>query len=186
MYREVFQSLNESIKKRNTPDSFILGVGNNSKEVIHRGYIKDASFPLKYDFMPDGKGHSNSGTHVYSFKDGNRSGVVEISHRYRPNLSGHETLSTVSFEMNQGNSPEDIEVHRMIMPALRHHLKSHGPDIINFGDGVPYVDSLIRRMGSDFETFETKGKKIIKRKIDPKVKRIVSHIKKKINNKKEM
>ena len=184
MYREVFQSLNESIKKRNTPDSFVLGVGDNSKEVIHRGYIKDASFPLKYDFMPDGKGHSNSGTHVYSFKDGNRSGVVEISHRYRPNLSGHETLSTVSFEMNQGDSPEDIEIHRMSIPALRHHLKSHGPDIINFGDGIPYVDSLIRRMGSDFETFETKGKKIVKRKIDPKVKRIVSHIKKKINNKK--
>jgi hypothetical protein len=86
--------------------------------------------------------------------------------------------------MNQGDSPEDIEVHRMIIPALRHHLKSHGPDIINFGDGIPYVDSLIRRMGSDFETFETKGKKIVKRKIDPKVKRIVSHIKKKINTKK--
>lgn len=184
MYREVFQSLNESIKKRNTPDSFLpKQVGG--KDVIHRGYIKDATFPLKYDFIPDGKGHANSGTHVYSFNDSNKSGVIEIKHNYRPNLSGHETVSRISFEMNQGESPEDIQVHRMLLPVLKHHVKSHGPDIIRFGDNVPFVDTLIRKLGSDFESFETKSNKMVKRKIDPKVSRIISNIKKRINNNKE-
>ena len=87
MFNELFQSLHESIKKRNTPDSFIPS-DIISSDVIHRGYIKDATFPLKYDFVPDGKGHSNSGSHVYSFRDNNLSGVIEINHRYNPSMSG--------------------------------------------------------------------------------------------------
>jgi hypothetical protein len=185
MINEIFQSLHESIKKRNTPDSF-LPKPIEAKDVIHRGYIKDATFPLKYDFVPDGKGHENSGTHVYSFKDGKRSGVIEINHKHRPNLSGHETVSTISFEMNDGEKLDDIQIHRMIMPALSHHMRSHGPDIIKFGDNVPFVDTLIRKLGSDFESFVTKGNKMVKRKIDPKVGRIISNIRKRLNNKKEM
>jgi hypothetical protein len=185
MYSELFQSLNESIKKRNTPDSFIPKKVEG-KDVIHRGYIKDATFPLKYDFVPDNKGHSNSGTHVYSFNNGNQSGIIEINHKHRPNLSGHETISNISFEMNGGEDLEDIHIHRMIMPALKHHMKSHGPDIVKFGDNVPFVDTLIRKLGSDFESFDTKGNKMVKRKIDPKVKRIINNIRKRINTKKEM
>lgn len=184
MFDELFQSLHESIKRRNTPDSFIPS-DIISKDVIHRGYIKDASFPLKYDFIPDGKGHSNSGSHVYSFRDGENSGLIEIKHIHKPNLSGHETVSTISFEMNQGKSPEEIEIHRMILPALNHHVRSHGPDIIKFEESIPFIDTLIRKLGSNFESFETKGNKIVKRKIDPRTQRIIGHIKTKINKIKE-
>ena len=168
MINEIFNSIHESIKRRNTPDSFIPS-DLISKDIIHRGYIKDASFPLKYDFIPDGKGHSNSGSHVYSFRDGDRSGIIEINHRYKPNLSGHETISNISFEMNNGKSPEEIEIHRMILPALQHHI----------------VETLIRKLGSNFESFETKGNQIVKRKIDPRTQRIIGHIRSKINKNKE-
>ena len=184
MINEIFNSIHESIKRRNTPDSFIPS-DLISKDIIHRGYIKDASFPLKYDFIPDGKGHSNSGSHVYSFRDGDRSGIIEINHRYKPNLSGHETISNISFEMNNGKSPEEIEIHRMILPALQHHMKSHGPDIIRFGENIPFVETLIRKLGSNFESFETKGNQIVKRKIDPRTQRIIGHIRSKINKNKE-
>jgi len=182
MFDKLFQSLHESIKKRNTPDSFIPS-DVVARDVIHRGYIKDATFPLKYDFVPDGKGHSNSGSHVYSFKDNNINGVVEINHRYNPSMSGHETISQLSFEMNQGDSPSEVDVYRMILPALNHHMRSHGPDIIRFGENIPFADTLIQKLGSNFDTFNINGNTIVKKKIDPKTQRIMRHIKNKLNNK---
>jgi hypothetical protein len=184
MIDDVFKSLHESIKRRNTPDSFIPP-DIIARDVIHRGYIKDATFPLKYDFVPDGKSHANSGNHVYSFRDKNLSGVIEIDHKYRPNMSGHETVSQLSFEMNQGDSPSEIEIHRMVLPALKHHIRSHEPDVIRFGENVPFIDTLIRKIGSNFESFDVRGNKIVKKKIDPRTQRIIGHIRSKINKNKE-
>lgn len=185
MYREVFQSLNESIKKRNTPDSFLPPVASE-KETIHRGYLKTASLPIRYDFKPDGKGGANSGTHAYVFKDKDRSGIVEISFRHAPSMSGHETSSKISYEMVRGDPLEDIDAHRIIIPILKHHLKSHAPDSIQFNNTIPFQDDLIRRMGDSFDEFEKQTKdgvvKIAKRILDPKIGRIVSHIKNKLNN----
>jgi hypothetical protein len=184
MINEVFKSLHESIKRRNTPDSFIPS-DIIAKDVIHRGYIKDATFPLKYDFVPDSKGHANSGNHVYSFKNRNMSGVIDISHEYRPDMSGRETVSKLSFEMNQGESPTEIDLHRMVLPALKHHIRSHEPDVIKFEENIPFIETLIRKIGSKFESFDIKGNTIVKKKIDPKTQRIIGHIRSKINKNKE-
>ena len=182
IYREVFQSLHESVKKRYSPETF-LPPKSNGREVIHRGYIKDATFPLRYDFIPDGKGTSNSGVHAYYFNDGGRRGVIQIEHRYSPLVSGHETKSKLSFEIFDGGSLEPIDIHRMLVPALTHHNRSHKPDIIEFDESVKdSADDLISRLGDVFELGERKNKKIIRRKLDPKISRVVSHIRKKLNN----
>lgn len=185
MYREVFQSLNESIKRRNSPDAYIPPKGG-MRDVIHRGYIKDATFPLRYDFIPDGKGSSNSGTHAYYFNDGGSRGVVEIKHRYSPTMDGRETKSILSFEMIDGKPLDSIDIHRMIAPALMHHNRSHAPDVIEFDHSVSdSVDDLISRLGSAFEPGEVsrngKSTKVAKRKIEPKVSRIISHIRERLN-----
>jgi hypothetical protein len=111
--------------------------------------------------------------------------VIEIDHKYRPNMSGHETVSQLSFEMNQGDPPSEIEIHRMVLPALKHHIRSHEPDIIRFGENVPFIDTLIRKIGSNFESFDVRGNKIVKKKIDPRTQRIIGHIRSKINKNKE-
>ena len=54
MFNELFQSLHEAVKKRNTPDSYIID-GEKNSDVIHRGYVRNAPFPLRHDFLPDGK-----------------------------------------------------------------------------------------------------------------------------------
>lgn len=188
MFDEIFQSLHESIKRRNTPDSYIPKE-IESRDVIHRGYIKNSPFSLRYDFVPDNKNYSHSGKHIYSFADNGNNGIIEISHSYKPTNSGHETNSTVSFEELNGKSLEDIQIHRILIPALNHHLKSHGPDIVKFGDGIPYPEDLSRRLGSEFESFEKKTQNgstfISKKKLDPKISRVISHIRNKINKKKE-
>ena len=84
--------------------------------------------------------------------------------------------------MNQGDSPSEIDVYRMILPALNHHMRSHGPDIIKFGENIPFADTLVQKLGSNFDTFNTKGSTIVKKKIDPKTQRIMRHIKNKLNN----
>lgn len=181
MYREVFQSLNESIRKRNSPEAFLPPKGER-RDVIHRGYIKDATFPLRYDFIPDGKGSSNSGIHAYYFNDGSRKGVIQIQHRYAPLISGHETKSKLSFEMFEGKPLDPIDIHRMIVPALMHHNKSHIPDIIEFDDSVKEsMDDLIFRLGDTFEIGNRKSGKIVRRKLDPKISRVITHINKKLN-----
>lgn len=188
MIEQVFQSLHESIKRRNTPDSYIPK-SPEARDVIHRGYVKSASFPLRYDFIPDNKGNSNSGRHIYSFADKGINGIIEILHKDKTLNSGHETNSTVSFELTNGNSLKDIDVHRILIPAMNHHLRSHSPDIIKFSDGIPFPNDLSRRLGSGFESFEKKTENgstfISKKKLDPKISRVITHIRNKINNKKE-
>jgi hypothetical protein len=188
MYREVFQSLNESIKRRNSPDSYLPPKGT-MRDVIHRGYIKDATFPLRYDFIPDGKGTSNSGVHAYYFNNEGTRGVIEIKHRYAPKTTGHETSSKISFEMIDGKPLDSIDLHRMIVPALMHHNRSHTPDIIEFDKSISdSAEDLISRLGDKFEPGETirmgETVRFVKRKLDPKISRVISHIKSKLNNNK--
>jgi hypothetical protein len=181
MHKEVFQSLHESIRKRNTPDHYVID-SSPRRDVIHRGYLRgDVEFPMRYDFIPDGSTYKNSGRHVYHFRDGNISGVIEIMHTYSPTSDGHETTSVLSFEKLSGSLPE-INIHRLLIPTLNHHIKSHDPDIIKFSDGIPFPDDMISRLGSKFDNFKNT---MVKKKIDPKITRILSHIKNKLNTTKE-
>jgi hypothetical protein len=183
MFNELFQSLQESIKKRNTPDNYVIDNSIPSSDVIHRGYLRgDVEFPLRYDFIPDNSSYRNAGRHIYHFKNEDVSGIIEIDHKYKPTNSGHETSSSVYFHGIQGSLPR-INIHRLLIPTLNHHIKSHDPDVINFKDNVPFPDDMIERLGSNFEGFIANGKAIAKKKLDPKIGRIVSHIKNKLNSK---
>ena len=51
MFNELFQSINESIKKRNNPDDFLPSASSHG-DVIHRGYLRNAAFPIRYSFIP--------------------------------------------------------------------------------------------------------------------------------------
>lgn len=178
MINHVFQSLHEAVKKRNNPEDFLPQ--NLTRDVIHRGYLRKTSYPIKYDLIPDGK-TKNTGKHIYSFKNGNSYGFLEIDHKYSPTMSGHETKSNIHFEM-EGKSPmEKIDIYRsFIVPSFLHHTSSHDPDIINFKDTVINTDDLVRRLGSKFETVN--GSSLTARKkLDPKISRIFGHIKKKLN-----
>jgi hypothetical protein len=180
MINNVFQSVHEAVKKRNNPEDFLPQ--NSSKDIIHRGYLKKSSYPIKYDLLPDGK-TKNTGKHVYSFKQGNFSGILEIDHTYSPLISGHETRSKIHFEINNKSPEEEIQIYRsFIVPSFMHHIESHRPDIINFNDSVINSDDLVRRLGNSFESIP--GKSIsAKRKLDPKISRIFAHIKKRLNTK---
>ena len=181
MYNDVFKSLNESIKKRNSPADFLPVDKKDLKDVIHRGYLKKSAYPIKWDIVPDGK-TKNSGKHIYSFRSGGASGILEIEHEYAPQNSGHETRSKVHFELNGKPPEEDIQIYRsFIVPSLMHHMKSHNPDIVDFSDSVMHPDDLIRRLGNKFEI--NKNGKSAKKKVDPKILRVISHIKKHINKK---
>ena len=179
MFDIVFTSLNESIKKRNKPEDFIPNA-KSSGDIIHRGYLKTGEYPIKYSFMPDGKGSSNTGSHIYNFKDKGLNGIVEISHRYSPTLSGHETKSHVQFEYTGKEKLDPIDLHRMMLPIINHHIESHDPDIISFGKSVKYADDIIRRMGVSYTTTKGKESTIAKKSVDPKFKRVLSHIKRKM------
>lgn len=181
MYKDLFQSINESIKKRNNPEDF-LPTNYEGKDIIHRGYINNAAYPIRYSFMPDDKGGSNSGLHIYHFKDKNINGVVEIHHKYSPNVSGHETRSVVSFENLGKDKLDSIDLHRMMLPIISHHVRSHDPDVIHFKNNIKYGKDIIRRLGSSYQTNDNK---IAKKVIDPKMKRILSHVKNKLNRNKE-
>jgi hypothetical protein len=54
-------------------------------------------------------------------------------------------------------------------------------DIVDFSDSVMHSDDLIRRLGNKFEI--NKNGKSAKKKVDPKILRVISHIKKHINKK---
>jgi len=181
MINEVFKSIHESIKRRNTEDSYIPLSDVPSKDVIHRGYIRKTGIPIRYDMIPDGK-HGNSGKHVYHFKDGNNAGFMEIDHKITPKTSGHETISTVKFEM-EGVPEIPIELYRgVIVPAFIHHYESHEPDIIDFDSSVIHSNDLIRRLGSKFDMSEKEnGSRRAIKKLDPKISRILVHIKKTLN-----
>jgi hypothetical protein len=176
----VFNSLNESIKKRYNPDDFIPKK-SSEKDIIHRGYIKNARYPIKYSFIPNNK-TPNSGSHIYSFNTGGISGVVEINHRYSPSMNGHETKSHVQFEYTGNNEKfESIDLHRMILPIITHHVESHDPDIISFGKSIKNVDDIIRRIDSNMVVTKGENSTVAKKSIDPKTKRVLSHIRKKLN-----
>lgn len=183
MIKSVFNSLNESIKKRYNPDDFIPNK-SSEKDIIHRGYIKNAKHPIKYSFIPDDK-TPNSGSHIYSFNTGGMSGVVEINHRYAPTMNGHETKSHVQFEYTGGQKLEPIDLHRMILPIINHHVKSHDPDILSFGKSVKNVEDIVRRIDSNMTVTKGESATIAKKSIDPKTKRVLSHIRRKLNNKEE-
>lgn len=187
MINKVFQSLHESIKRRNTPDSFIPPKIPYGKDVVHRGYLKSTSYPIRYDYIPDEK-TSNSGSHVYSFTDGGRKGVVEIIHKYSPKMSGHETISKINFEITENLTEEYIDIYRgAILPSILHHIKSHAPDILHFSRSVKYADDILRRIKGDFDMVEREspeGKIVLgKRILDPKISRVSAYIKKRINKK---
>lgn len=191
MFNDLFQSLHESVKKRNIPDSYII---NEPKDVnvIHRGYITNATVPLKYDYIAkENAASKNEGDHIYKFGSANKGGVVHIIHNLNKNQeSGHETTSTINLEVN--GIEKNIDLMRTIVPAVMHHIKSHSPDIIKFTKEFKFTKDLLDRLDPD-------GKKYTKKKtksgttiqliqpIDEKSKRIISHIKRKlsINNNKE-
>ena len=190
MYKPVFQSLNEAIKVRNTPDSFLPMSDVPSKDVIHRGYIRKTGIPIRYDVIPDGK-YSNSGKHIYHFKDGNSSGFLEIDHKINPKMDGRETFSSVKFEMSGDPKEIPIDIYRgVIVPAILHREQSHKPDVFDFDSSVVHSDDIIRRLGSKFEFSESstpdgKPRRKASRKMDPKVSRILTHIKKRLNKRKK-
>lgn len=191
MIDKLFQSLHESVKKRNTPDSYVIEDPKDI-DVIHRGYIKNAAMPLKYDFIPreDGKSR-NEGDHVYKFGSTTKGGVVHIDHRVNKNQeSGHETTSTFASEIS--NLQTDIDLRRTIIPAVLHHIKSHDPDILKFKSGFKFLSDIMKELDPEKKKFAIKKTKfgtiLIKNTpIDEKSKRIVSHIKSKmsINKNKE-
>lgn len=188
MHKEVFQSLHESIRRRNTPEDFLPSM-IDGKDVIHRGYLRNAAFPIRCDFIPDGRGHKNSGTIAYSFKDGDTTGVVEIKHQYSPNMAGHETSSRISYEQTNGENLDPIDIHRVLIPILNHHMQSINPDILEFEKSIKHSDDLIRRFATDYETSQRNSSngsiRIAKRKIDPKTERIISNIRRRLNKNKE-
>lgn len=184
MINEIFQSVNESIKRRNNPEDF-LPKNSIDKEIIHRGYIKNAQFPIRYSFIPDGKGNVNSGLHIYNFKDKNINGVVEISHKYSPSMSGHETKSHIQFEYLGSDKLDSIDLHRMVLPIINHHVKSHNPDVFSFSKSIKNADDIVRRLGSSYISTKGEHSTIAKKIIDPKTDRILKHIKKKLNTNKE-
>lgn len=188
MFDHVFQSLHESVKKRNTPDSFIPSKTPGGRDVIHRGYLKKTGFPIKYDFVPDNK-LPNSGTHVYNFKNKDVKALLSILHDVKePNKSGHETTSRVSFEFT-GKQPDGhpIELYRdFILPAFTHHVQSHKPEIVIIEPGFHYSEDMLRRLGVNYDVKKKTGKNgttfIGTKKLDSKIKRILSSVKKSLNN----
>lgn len=183
MYDDVFKSLNESVRKRNKPEDF-LPHDTEGRDVIHRGYLKRSTYPIRYDMIPDGK-TKNTGKHIYNFKNGDASGFMEIDHKYSPSLSGHETVSKINFEIEGKPEDQEIQIYRsFIVPSIMHHVESHKPDIIHFLPSVVNSEDLFRRLGSSFEMLKTDDNKLVaKRKVDPKISRIFTHIKKSLNNK---
>lgn len=186
MINEVFQSLHEAVKRRNTPDSFIPGK-SDSKDVIHRGYLTKTGVPIKYDFIPDGK-FANSGTHVYNFKDRTTRALLTVNHRIKdPDKKGYETSSEISFEM-MGDAPKDhpVNLYRtFILPAFRHHMDTHRPEIITVNPGIEFAEDMVRRMGNSYEISQTKTPLGISftgtKKLDSKIQRILASVKKSLN-----
>ena len=185
MINEIFQSLHESVKKRNKPEDFLPLDDASKKDVIHRGYLTKTIYPIKYDMMPTGRTR-NTGKHIYHFRSGGASGFLEIDHDYEPSTTGHETQSVVNFEL-EGKPPEDdLQVYRsFIVPSFLHHVNSVSPDIVKFMNTVDGAEDLIRRLGSDFELSANSDPITAMRKVDPKFSRIYSHIMNSINIKKD-
>ena len=178
MINEIFQSLHESVKKRNKAEDF-LPLKGNKKEVIHRGYIRKTGIPIKYDMIPDGS-YPNSGKHVYFLKDKNKNAIIEIDHQiHEPTSEGRESKSFVRFHSSGIPKEDMINVYRsFIVPSILHHENSHKPDKITLDNTVINSDDIIRRLGKHFETTDNKT---AKRKIDIKLARVLKKVKKNLN-----
>lgn len=191
MIEKLIQSLHESIKQRNTPDAFVVDMPSDAN-VIHRGYIRNSTYPLRYDFVPKEKAKSkNEGDHVYKFGAVNSGGVIHIEHKINSNLeSGHETTSIIKTEIT--GVEKNIGLMRTVIPAVMHHIKSHKPDIIKLDKSFKFKKILLKRIdpsNNKYTVTQGKNETIIKIKtpLDDKSKRIISHIKSKlkINTNKE-
>lgn len=188
MIEDIFKTLHEAVKKRNTPDSFIPAKTPNSRDVIHRGYLRKTDIPIKYDFVPNGK-LTNSGIHVYNFKNKGVRAILSITHDVKPpSKTGHETTSRVSFEMmGEPATEHPIQMYRdFILPAFNHHVQSHRPEIVILEPDFHYAEDMLRRLGSDYDTRQKTTKEgnifIGTKKLDSKIKRIISSVKKSLNN----
>lgn len=189
MINEIFQSLHEAVKKRNTPDSFIPAKGD-SKDVIHRGYLTKTGVPIKYDFIPDGT-FANSGTHVYNFKDRTTRALLSVIHKVKePDRNGYETSSSISFEM-MGEEPKDHPVNlyrNFVLPAFKHHIETHKPEIVTVNPGTQFAEDMMRRLGSNYDISTKKTSEGVafvgNKKLDSKIQRILSNIRKSLNRNK--
>lgn len=185
MIKKLVQSLQESVKKRNTPEAFVVNTSDDAN-IIHRGYIKNSTWPIKYDFMPASKQQfKNDGLHLYRFMNSGSMGVVQINHKLNKNIkTGHETISMISAEL--GDFENNVELQRTVLPAILHHLGSHDPDIIELKKGFKYTKDLVSRIdpeGKKFEISKEKEGTIIKKKspLGEKAKRIIDNIQSSIN-----
>ena len=100
-------------------------------------------------------------------------------------MSGQETRSHVNYENSGTENLDAFDLHRMMIPIVKHHVRSHDPDVLSFSKSIKYADDLIRRVGNNYMMTKNDGKILAKKNIDPKMKRVISHIKKKLNNSKE-
>jgi len=191
MIEKLVQSLQESIKNRNTSNDYDVTIPKDVA-IIHRGYIKNAAFPLKYDFIPkEKKSSKNEGDHVYKFGGSNKGGVVHIEHRVNKNQeSGHETTSIIKTEIN--GMDRNVDLVRTIIPAVMHHIKSHNPDIIKLDKSFKYRTILLKRLDPEKKKYDIKKNQNgitlkVKTPLDEKSVRIIKHIKTKltINTNKE-
>ena len=121
------------------------------KTRIYRGRIKGSN-NLSYSFKPAleysknsemlGPKYREQGAHIYSFKTPEgREGNVYIHHgESHPSLQrkGIRTTSEIGFDFDDEAHKTGKEGHkslgifRTVLPAIRHHLKSHNPDRIIF------------------------------------------------------
>lgn len=128
----------------------------SSHSRVYRGKIKGSN-NLSYTFRPDftfgknaemlGPKYREQGSHTYSFRTPEgKEGNVYIHHREsHPSLQrqGIRTTSEISFDIDGESRKTDEEGHkslgifRTVLPAIRHHLKSHNPDRIIFTSSTP-------------------------------------------------
>lgn len=188
MIEKLVQSLFESVKRRNTSDAYITDAPGDN--LIHRGYIRNATVPIKYEFMPsENQKSKNEGKHIYRFGDKKSLGFVIAKHRVNQNQNtGHETTSTISY--STVGFDDSLSLQRILIPAVIHHINSHDPDIIKFKNGFKYLKELMTRIDPDGKKFTLTKKEtgvVVKKTtpLDAKARRVIDHIKKSINSKRK-
>ena len=185
MIDKLFQSIHESVKKRNTPDAYVVDAPGDN--LINRGYIRNATLPIKMEFIPgENQNSKNEGKHIYRFGKGKSMGLIIANHKVNKKQdTGHETTSTISNEID--GFEKNVDLQRILVPAVMHHIHSIDPDIIVFKNGFKYMKELLSRIdpeGKKFTTMDKETGTVLKKTapIDAKAQRIVNHIKKSINN----
>lgn len=122
---------------------------------VYRGRIKGSN-NLSYSFKPHlefgknaemlGPKYREQGAHIYSFKTPEgKEGNVFIQHRESHaslQRKGIRTTSEISFDFNDDvhktgqEGHKSLGIFRTVLPAIRHHLKSHNPDRIIFSSST--------------------------------------------------